>query len=164
MKPIKFKEANVVFGEDQPEYLPLPAYCADTKEGHAVTCWKLSFLERIRILFTGRVWLSQLTFRKPLQPIRPAVKKYEIFSRPPRKTIAQVFRDLIGAVKTFEDEIKKSFQEHKATEYVKRHILRFLIFLVALLTLVTLLTHRSDCPDCPDDKQTENINQEIESL
>jgi hypothetical protein len=26
MKPIKFKEANVTFAENQPEYIPLPAW------------------------------------------------------------------------------------------------------------------------------------------
>lgn len=32
MKPKKFQEANVVYGEGQPEYKPLPAH--KTKEGH----------------------------------------------------------------------------------------------------------------------------------
>lgn len=33
MKPKKFQEANVVYGEGQPEYKPLPAH--KTKEGQA---------------------------------------------------------------------------------------------------------------------------------
>lgn len=34
MKPKKFQEANVVYGEGQPEYKPLPAH--KTKEGQAI--------------------------------------------------------------------------------------------------------------------------------
>lgn len=35
MKPKKFQEANVVYGEGQPEYKPLPAH--KTKEGQAIS-------------------------------------------------------------------------------------------------------------------------------
>lgn len=39
MKPKKFQEANVVYGEGQPEYKPLPAH--KTKEGRlfSVSNW-----------------------------------------------------------------------------------------------------------------------------
>ena len=50
MKPTNFPEANTVFAKDQPEYQPLPAFKADTPEGEVVTCWKLSFRERLRVL------------------------------------------------------------------------------------------------------------------
>ena len=39
MKPKKFQEANVVYGEGQPEYKPLPAH--KTKEGQAIFCFEL---------------------------------------------------------------------------------------------------------------------------
>jgi len=71
MKPIEFKEQNVVFAKDQPQYLPLPA--RREEDGMVITCWKLSFIERVKILFTGKMWLSQLTFNDPLQPQRPQV-------------------------------------------------------------------------------------------
>lgn len=54
MKPIKFKHQNITFAENQPEYGSLPALKLDTPEGHVITCWKLSFKERLRILFFGR--------------------------------------------------------------------------------------------------------------
>jgi len=71
MKPIKFKESNIVFAENQPEYLPLPAYKND--KGDVISCWQLSFKERIKILFTGKIWFYILTFNHPLQPQRPSV-------------------------------------------------------------------------------------------
>jgi hypothetical protein len=76
MKPIKFKEQNVIYAEDQPEYLPLPAF--KTKEGNVTCCWNLSLKERIKILFTGNLWLSVLTFNQPLQPLLPTVNKNEV--------------------------------------------------------------------------------------
>ena len=72
MKPIKFKKQNVVFAETQPEYISLPAY--KEPDGCVTCCWKLSIKERFIILFTGKLWISMLTFNKPLQPLKPRVK------------------------------------------------------------------------------------------
>lgn len=72
MKPIKFKEANVTFAENQPEYLPLPAF--RSADGLVITCWRLSWMERIKLLMTGRLWLLNLTFNQPLQPVMLQVK------------------------------------------------------------------------------------------
>lgn len=69
MKIVPFPEHNVVFAKDQPEYKQLPAYrCADPETGRIFCCWSLSWRERIRLLFTGRLWHQILTFNKPLQP------------------------------------------------------------------------------------------------
>lgn len=73
MKPIGFPEQNCVYGKDQPDYLPLPAH--RTAEGEVISCWKLSARERIKILFTGKLWWSVLTFNHPLQPQCPFVNK-----------------------------------------------------------------------------------------
>ena len=51
MKPKKFQEANVVYGEGQPEYKPLPAH--KTKEGQAIFCFELDEAERKKIAKTG---------------------------------------------------------------------------------------------------------------
>lgn len=51
MKPKKFQEANVVYGEGQPEYKPLPAH--KTKEGQAIFCFELDEAERKKIAETG---------------------------------------------------------------------------------------------------------------
>lgn len=65
MIPIKFPEHNVVFAEDQPEYQPLPAYKDSGANGEVITCWKLSFRERLRILFKGEMWLCLLSSANP---------------------------------------------------------------------------------------------------
>lgn len=85
MEPKKFKEANVVMGEGQPEYKPLPAYKDGGAQGHVVTQWKLSFWERVRILFGANVWLSQMTFHSPLQPVFLSTKKYDILIKQKKK-------------------------------------------------------------------------------
>lgn len=67
MNPIEFAEQNVVFAKDQPEYMPLPA--RRSADGSEVTsCWGMSWRERLRVLLTGRVYLTLLTFGAPLQP------------------------------------------------------------------------------------------------
>lgn len=68
MKPIKFKEQNIVYAENQEEYHTLPALKIDGIEGQVVSCWKLSLSERIKVLFTGKIWMSLLCFNKPLTP------------------------------------------------------------------------------------------------
>lgn len=69
MIPIKFKQCNRVYGEGQKDYIPLPALAIDDDQGTVVTCWKPSFIERLQILFTGKLWLSMLNFHKPLTPV-----------------------------------------------------------------------------------------------
>lgn len=73
MKPVEFKEQNVVFAANQPEYLPLPAY--RSADGRVTSCWECSFLERLLIMLTGKVYLQLLTFNKPLQPSLISVDK-----------------------------------------------------------------------------------------
>ena len=73
MKPIEFKEQNIVFAKDQPPYLPLPAYQDDEQGGRVFHCWQLSFIERVKVLFTGKLWINVLNFHKPLQPIKPMI-------------------------------------------------------------------------------------------
>ena len=78
MKPIEFAEQNIVFAKDQKQYLQLPAFKADTPEGEVVSCWKLNFTERIRLLFTGKLWVSLMSFNKPLTPSLFSTKKAEV--------------------------------------------------------------------------------------
>ncbi len=71
MSPQKFEQQNVTFAENQPEYLPLPAHRSE--DGTVISCWKLTLRERIKILFTGKLWFICLTFNQPLQPQLPSV-------------------------------------------------------------------------------------------
>jgi hypothetical protein len=76
MAPATFPEVNVIFAKDQKEYLPLPVY--RDPAGHVLSCWRLSWWERIKLLVTGRLWFVQMTFGDPLQPILPLTDKPHI--------------------------------------------------------------------------------------
>lgn len=76
MTTVEFKEVNVRFAEHQPEYQTLPAFKSD--EGIVVCCWKLSFKERIKLLVTGKLWHSMMTFNSPLQPQFISVDKKDV--------------------------------------------------------------------------------------
>lgn len=78
MKPIDFKEKNVVYGENPKKYIPLPAL--KFEDGTVVTCWKLSWKEVLKLVFTRRVWHSVLTFNNPLQPTFLTANKKELLS------------------------------------------------------------------------------------
>src|SRR5690606_15768462 len=73
MNPVKFKGHNLTLAENQKEYNPLPVCNECTPEGSKVSCWRLSLWERIVVLFTGRIFIRQLTFHAPFQPILPMV-------------------------------------------------------------------------------------------
>lgn len=65
--PVDFAESNITMkgwpaSEDEEEVLDLPAHRTgiDTHRGataQTVSCWKLSFVERLKVLFFGKVWL-----------------------------------------------------------------------------------------------------------
>lgn len=79
MKPINFPEVNITYAKDQPEYLPLPGHKVDSPQGDFIFCMQLSFKERLKILFTGKLWCSLLTFNKPLTPSFFTVNKKDLF-------------------------------------------------------------------------------------
>ena len=79
MKAQEFKEQNIVFAKDQPEYLPLPGHKIKNNEGEFIFCMGLSFMERVRVLFNGHIWCSLLTFNGPLTPSRYSTKKSDFF-------------------------------------------------------------------------------------
>lgn len=78
MRSKHFKEANVIFAENQPQYTPLPAFRNNNQNGEVVTCWELSLKERLQILLRGEIWLNMLTFNKPLTPVSLTTTKPEI--------------------------------------------------------------------------------------
>lgn len=80
MKPIKFKDANIVYGANQPEYMPLPAQRVGKEQtGQINTCWKLTKEEKAAVAKTGKIWVSVLTFGQPLQPVLVSVGKPEVY-------------------------------------------------------------------------------------
>lgn len=70
MNPIEFKEQNKVYAKNQTQYKPLPVYEDNGDYGSCIHCWELSFIERIKILFTGKLWVYVLNFGHPLHPIK----------------------------------------------------------------------------------------------
>ena len=79
MKPIEFKEQNVVYAKDQKEYQPLPAL--KFEDGEVLTCWELSWKELFRVIFTRKIWVAQLTFNRPLSPQFLTTDKYDIIQK-----------------------------------------------------------------------------------
>jgi len=69
MKPTSFPEQNTTIAKNQPQYFPLPAHIVvNDPSGRAIFCWKLSIKERVKLLFTGKIWHHVLTFNSSLQP------------------------------------------------------------------------------------------------
>lgn len=76
MKPIQFKEQTLILAKNQPEYQPLPVNINSSPKGEVVSCWKLSFKERIILLLTGKVWLQMLMFRDENGKLNPVTPSY----------------------------------------------------------------------------------------
>jgi len=88
MKAKQFKEANVVFAKEDPVYGPIPAYMDMSPAGSkdVVLCYGLSFMERLLVLVTGKVWVTFTTYDGNLNPIwLTTVKKQLLTSRKQRR-------------------------------------------------------------------------------
>ena len=59
---------EVIFAENQDEYESLPALQLDDRECTVVSRWKMSWRERLHVLFSGDLYVYVMTFGKPLQP------------------------------------------------------------------------------------------------
>ena len=66
------EDEMIVYAKDQPEYIPLPAWKGP--DGLRVTRWRLTWKERLQVLLGGSLWLSILTFDRPLQPVKLAAE------------------------------------------------------------------------------------------
>ena len=69
MKPIEFTEQNsTMHGSGEVE--DLPTYRG---EGKVLSCWAMSWKERLSVLFYGKVWLCVLGYTQP--PVWMSVEK-----------------------------------------------------------------------------------------
>ncbi len=76
MNPTQFAEQTLVIAKDQPQYRPLPAHrIHGDPNGQITFCWALTWRERLKVLWTGKLWHQVLTFNEPLQPQLLAVNK-----------------------------------------------------------------------------------------
>lgn len=85
MKSINFKHANVQVAKNQAEYRTLPALKLNDKVGTMVTCWKLTFWERVKLLSTGIIWMSEMTFNNPVVPRYFSLNRKECYTLPEDK-------------------------------------------------------------------------------
>lgn len=69
MNAIKFKEHNVVFGENQKEYSNLPAH-VDQSTTIATFGFRLEPSEVAKVVTDERIRIIVLNFNRPVQPIR----------------------------------------------------------------------------------------------
>ena len=65
--------AETVFAKDQEQYHSLPALVCNIQPGRITTRWRLTVRERLRLLWTGNLYLQALTFNRPLQPQKPMI-------------------------------------------------------------------------------------------
>jgi hypothetical protein len=65
-----------VYAKEQPEYVPLPARVDEY--GTVITRWKLTWRERWKVFWSGELYITVMTFNKPLQPIRCSIERPEI--------------------------------------------------------------------------------------
>ena len=68
-KPSTFSEANFTWrgwpaDKDRPGVADLPAWKTN---GQTVSCWRMSWRERLYVLFTGRVWLHIIGRQPPVR-------------------------------------------------------------------------------------------------
>ena len=71
MKPIDFPQSNVRWAENQAEYQTLPAFSNDEE---TISCWRLTIWERLKLLWTGCIWVRQINLTAPLQPQLPQIE------------------------------------------------------------------------------------------
>jgi hypothetical protein len=70
MIPVQFPQANAVLARDQDEYEPMPIHVfAGDPQGRVAFCCRLSDAEIAEVVATRSLWIQQLTFGKPFQPI-----------------------------------------------------------------------------------------------
>lgn len=65
MQPVEFRYQNTTWATDQSPLLPLPSFVNDRE---TISCWRLTWRERLYVLITGRLWLRQCNYGEPLQP------------------------------------------------------------------------------------------------
>ncbi len=96
MKIVNFPEQTVVIAENQPEYLPLPAYrWSDDPQGRIACCWQLTWAERFKLLWSGLIWHQVLPFNKPLQPQLLSTDRPDMSAKPDKPT----YEERTGRVK-----------------------------------------------------------------
>ena len=69
MEAIKFKGCA--------DYLDIP-FLLDRKKDLVITCYKLSCMDLLKVIFTRKLWLGQVTFDKPLNRQKLSVNRNDL--------------------------------------------------------------------------------------
>lgn len=93
MKAVSFKDQNVILAKDQKEYRPLPALYIQSERGEMITKWKIPFWQRFKVLFTGTVWVSTMTFNNPLQPLLLSTRRKKMYLKKTDKEYKKALRE-----------------------------------------------------------------------
>lgn len=69
--PVDFPDSNFTWkgwpaDADRVEVMDLPTWY-DPETRHSVSCWRLSWWERLCVVLTGRVWLSAMGTHPPVR-------------------------------------------------------------------------------------------------
>lgn len=90
----EFAQYEITIAKDQPEYTPLPVLAMHREQhGAIVSRWALSDEDRLAIAAGADIYLTQLTFGMPMQPIRLAVLNV---SQPTHELVAGTTEGLVG--------------------------------------------------------------------
>lgn len=79
MKQAHFTQANSSLGSVGAK--PIPAYI-DEQSKLVVTCWKMSLMERIKFLFSGKIWVCTIADKKNVQRSVLSTDEQKIFGKP----------------------------------------------------------------------------------
>jgi hypothetical protein len=121
MKPWNFAEANRLLeapsnweSHKHGECQPLPIY---HDNGLMMSCWSLSWRERLRVLFSGRLWLTIVGDAHP-----PVVLSAEQLSTPPRVFLSEdeIVADLLARIKSSPDALE-SWLKVKQDTLIEAH-------------------------------------------
>lgn len=74
MKPIEFKQQNCVYASQDKNVIDLLAH-KNVETGIVSSLWKLTWWERIKTLYYGKIWCQQMVCDNPLQPQKLQVYK-----------------------------------------------------------------------------------------
>jgi hypothetical protein len=84
------KLPETIYAKNQPEYQPLPVL--RDEDGTVLSRWHCTWRERLRILITGDVYLWQLTFNQPLQPVNVEASAPKMEGKPKHSPVTRLGR------------------------------------------------------------------------
>lgn len=76
MEQVDFKQTNNRLSENGKN--PVPVF-VDESVGLVVSCWKPTFRERVKLLFSGKIYICMVATKKNVPATRLSVSEDEIF-------------------------------------------------------------------------------------